>query len=276
MINSNTASTNFVYSVAGLRVLTNRRIPELEESVYTDDSVSVLFGAFEKLNTSTDGVPKDSDLSALWYRFPSKKDTSTYLREDGQVVLVSEIESSLLDYAAQVRRVIPFASALQGKVILHASAIRYGKSAIAFIGASGTGKSTLAKHLRAFGFTVICDDLLPVRSCASQALGPVDAGLSVSNDLPLRAAVFLCAPNRSNQLLFTPITKKQCLQQLVRNGFGELPAAKAWAAQFHVYHAIAENALAFRLHLPYGLDTLRESITILVEQFCPAVVRHKH
>jgi energy-coupling factor transporter ATP-binding protein EcfA2 len=45
---------------------------------------------------------------------------------------------------------------------LHASAVRVGESAIAFVGPSGAGKSTLAVALSKAGAMHICDDALPI------------------------------------------------------------------------------------------------------------------
>jgi energy-coupling factor transporter ATP-binding protein EcfA2 len=45
---------------------------------------------------------------------------------------------------------------------LHASAVRVGESAIAFVGPSGAGKSTLAVALAKAGAKHICDDALPI------------------------------------------------------------------------------------------------------------------
>lgn len=57
-----------------------------------------------------------------------------------------------------------FGAVLQqrGLIPLHASAIRVGDSAVAFVGTSGAGKSTLAAFLGERGYDVVCDDLCPV------------------------------------------------------------------------------------------------------------------
>ena len=51
---------------------------------------------------------------------------------------------------------------LCGALILHASAIQAGNQAVAFVGRSGMGKSTLATALCAEGYPLVTDDLLRV------------------------------------------------------------------------------------------------------------------
>ncbi|GAA5114942.1 hypothetical protein [Haloechinothrix salitolerans] len=51
---------------------------------------------------------------------------------------------------------------LRGELVLHASAVRDGDAAIAFVGASGMGKSTLATALCRDGCSLLADDVLRV------------------------------------------------------------------------------------------------------------------
>lgn len=53
---------------------------------------------------------------------------------------------------------------LRGESILHASAVAVGDEALAFIGASGMGKSTLATLLCSAGATLVTDDVLRLHS----------------------------------------------------------------------------------------------------------------
>src|SRR4051812_33926537 len=57
---------------------------------------------------------------------------------------------------------------------LHGSAVRIGDSAVAFLGASGTGKSTLALALDRAGAQHICDDTLPVQATPDPVIYPSD------------------------------------------------------------------------------------------------------
>ena len=49
---------------------------------------------------------------------------------------------------------------LRGDLVLHASAVRVGETALAFVGASGMGKSTMATVLCAAGHALLTDDVL--------------------------------------------------------------------------------------------------------------------
>lgn len=57
-------------------------------------------------------------------------------------------------------QVLPFACALQGLEPLHASAVEVGGRAVALLGRSGAGKSTMAANLVADGAGFITDDVL--------------------------------------------------------------------------------------------------------------------
>jgi hypothetical protein len=57
-------------------------------------------------------------------------------------------------------QVLPLSAALRGRELFHASAVSLGGSAFAFVGLSGSGKSSLAAHLVARGATLVTDDVL--------------------------------------------------------------------------------------------------------------------
>lgn len=56
--------------------------------------------------------------------------------------------------------VLAFVLSVRGHALLHASGVQVGDSALAFVGASGMGKSTMATLLCADGARLITDDLL--------------------------------------------------------------------------------------------------------------------
>ena len=57
-------------------------------------------------------------------------------------------------------QVLPLVAALRGRELLHASAVSLGGGAIAFVGLSGAGKSSVAAHLVARGASLVTDDVL--------------------------------------------------------------------------------------------------------------------
>lgn len=59
-----------------------------------------------------------------------------------------------------LNQVVPLILSMQGKLVLHASAVAVGEGAIAFVGKTGEGKSTLATIFSMKGFSFITDDCL--------------------------------------------------------------------------------------------------------------------
>jgi hypothetical protein len=55
---------------------------------------------------------------------------------------------------------LPLAAALQGLELFHASAVEVGGGVLAFVGMSGTGKTSVALQLVAAGATLVTDDVL--------------------------------------------------------------------------------------------------------------------
>ena len=72
---------------------------------------------------------------------------------------------------------LPLAATLQGIELLHASAVAIDGRAIAFVAASGTGKTSLAFALLARGAALLTDDVL--------ALEPTRAGVMAHPGVPL-------------------------------------------------------------------------------------------
>jgi len=59
-----------------------------------------------------------------------------------------------------LNQVIALIAGASGRLVVHASAVRVGDGAIAFVGKSGQGKSTLAASFGASGFPLVTDDCL--------------------------------------------------------------------------------------------------------------------
>ena len=59
-------------------------------------------------------------------------------------------------------QVLPLAAALRGMEILHASAVEMAGRAVAFLGSSGVGKTTLAARIVVRGARLVTDDVLAV------------------------------------------------------------------------------------------------------------------
>jgi hypothetical protein len=77
-------------------------------------------------------------------------------------------------------QVLPLAAQLQGFNMLHASAVCFGDTTVAFSAVAGTGKSTLAANLVARGHAFVTDDVLAVSTSESGVIahpGPRLLGL---------------------------------------------------------------------------------------------------
>ena len=58
--------------------------------------------------------------------------------------------------------VVAYLLSADGGLVLHASAVEVGGAALAFVGQSGQGKTTMATLICAAGYPLVADDLLPV------------------------------------------------------------------------------------------------------------------
>jgi hypothetical protein len=75
-------------------------------------------------------------------------------------------------------QVLPLAAKLRGLGIFHASAVALDGRALAFFGASGTGKSSVAAHLVARGARFLADDVVAVEPTAGGVRAYPGAGLA--------------------------------------------------------------------------------------------------
>lgn len=74
-------------------------------------------------------------------------------------------------------QVLPLAAALRGRELFHASAVALRGAAIAFVGFSGAGKSSIAAHLVARGATLVTDDVLALERTAEGVNAHPGSGL---------------------------------------------------------------------------------------------------
>jgi hypothetical protein len=82
--------------------------------------------------------------------------------------------------------IMAFILAMGGRCVLHGSAVERGGNALAFVGASGQGKSTMAALFCAAGASLVTDDVLPLEF--ELVAGEADAVhcLRSSNEIRLR------------------------------------------------------------------------------------------
>jgi hypothetical protein len=97
-------------------------------------------------------------------RFPDLADFE--VSADGRVVEGWPAPGVTEDTAQHLylNQVLPLALSKQGKLVFHASAVEIHGVAVAFMGASGKGKSTLAAGFASAGYRFLTDDGLMVEA----------------------------------------------------------------------------------------------------------------
>jgi hypothetical protein len=158
------------YALAGVVLVTDMAIPELADSehdgpVWRLDRAGPLVGDFTLVDRyeSFDGLPWleiERDASRYVLRFPGDLVFAVTPAERhiswtaGDDVAASTVRHWLLD------QVVPLVLALDGSIVLHASAVVAGGGAVVFVGRSGSGKSSLAASFAATGLDLVADDFV--------------------------------------------------------------------------------------------------------------------
>jgi hypothetical protein len=188
----------------------------------------------------------------------------------------------------------------RGLLPLHASAVEIDGRAIAFIGTSGAGKSTMALHLNARGHPLICDDICAVdTSGAIPVVWPGLINLKLWRDslastgratdgleqvlptldkyrLPIAATaayeryllggiVCLIAGSEKTAAALEPLTGAEAAAILIANSFrGQLikPMARS-LAHFEQVTAIARITGVQRLSRPWAINQLATSCALV-------------
>ena len=139
-------------------------------------------------------------------------------------------------------------------LVLHASSVRIDGSGVAFLGASGAGKSLIAGALCARGHSLVTDDVAPVR--LFPAPPRVYPGYPMIKMNPYESAM-LGFPDQTNKLLHDKEQKYGCS---VSNGFSILPCPLS-----HIFVlAVAEGRMIQRL-------SPREAFIQLIPHSPPAI-----
>ncbi|HEY8132323.1 MAG TPA: serine kinase [Thermoanaerobaculia bacterium] len=186
----------------------------------------------------------------------------------------------------------------RGRLVLHASAVAADGGAVAFIGASGFGKSTTAAAFHANGHQVIADDVLPIQidgdcplvfpGLPRLKLWP-DAAAYTGNDqetllelhpslpkrgrsvadgfshdpLPLRRIYVLAD---GEELAADPMPPQDAVMSLVLHS-GPLPGLQQGEARAHFLKcaALAKKVQVRRLRRPRSLDALAGVLRLVAE-----------
>lgn len=190
---------------------------------------------------------------------------------------------------------------LRGLLLLHASSVALGSGAIAFVGRTGAGKSTLAALFHTLGHGVLADDLIVVHADhggeptvhpgvaelqllpdAAEFLGwsPEPAHLlergkgihrvtacDPSLSFPLRR-VYVLADGAARH--HRPLSPGEAAIELVRNSHGAhvVRGSEGILSHFHQCMTLASRVPVFRLERPRSLDELPDLAESIVKEVC--------
>lgn len=150
----------FSYQVCGLGLHSTIPLPELSEGPVGAD-VEVCPGTLSPLPFDPNGSPVSSFAtpSEIYYYWRS---VGTFLIRGGSKIIFDPapaVEEQVLRLFL-LGRVLGTLLHQRGHLVLHASAVAIGGSAVAFLGGKGFGKSTTAAALYAEGYAVLSDDIV--------------------------------------------------------------------------------------------------------------------
>jgi hypothetical protein len=293
------------YSLGGLTLVSELPLPELPKAMDGAkqlDAVKVILADVTFPPPGTVQIDAECFASSTLYalRIPG---LATYQVREGREILVAMEPGALpLDVRAYLLGTL-FAVLCQqrGLLPLHASAVCSGRGAVAFLGRSGMGKSSLAAHLSQRGFEVVGDDIcladtsktppmvipaapwLKLWRKSLQSLGREPEGLErvFSEDdkyrFPLRELqpveptvqaidrlVFLESADAGPVRLeeVTAIETIPLLMNLTHQAY-ILEATGQWQESFLRCSRVAAAAKSYRLYRPWGLEHLGSTLDLL-------------
>jgi hypothetical protein len=125
-----------------------------------------------------------------WFRYSHSCTGSFEVFAEGRRILFEPAAHGDLDGARAdfVSRVLPYCVDHASITWLDGSAVRIAGGAAAFVGASGSGKSTIALALTRGGAEHLCDDTLPVEATDNPVIWPGDDIIRLCSDTRTRLA----------------------------------------------------------------------------------------
>ncbi len=265
---------------------------ELQEVAKDVDSVwQGLFGQTHRARPAPPNPisfrAESSGFTLYWYRkavlgLDEEVSTIRLCRPPGGGALTTSALQQWLLWAA------PHILVFHGQPVIHASTVRFRNTCRAFLGQSGSGKSTTARTLEEQGATAVSDDLLLlrfrdrqvwvageaeslVRQWAARAAKQLAGGGPVVRTAPLLECVrgpfleplsdiwiFDSPDSRSDRLTERPLTGPDAWTHLLNNAFAEMASRKVWSETLEVACAL-ETSVPIRLvSMPNGLERLQK------------------
>lgn len=189
----------------------------------------------------------------------------------------------------------------EGELVLHGAAVAINGSIAAFLGETGTGKSTLSASLHLAGHRLLGDDAVIVTTGDSGYLAEpvypslrlypeavaaligkgakvtpmahysdkqrVDLGASpLPAPIPLSCLFFLTPAQEGEATAAIPLTPREACIRLIEQSFALDPNDAGFAAsRLGVIASLAQAVPAFELHLPHQFDRLRDTHAVIFD-----------
>ncbi|MCG6136154.1 MAG: hypothetical protein MET45_16135 [Nostoc sp. LLA-1] len=151
------------YKAFNLYIASEIPLPELIESAGKPDVIV-------RLGKLDDTTAKECDLGNNFQG--TVAEVGRFLIYQGQEIVIDPIpgvDESLLR-TILLGPILCVLLRQRGLLVLHASAVRINNQAVAFMGGSGWGKSTLATAFHTKGYDVLTDDVMPIQIGIGQPL----------------------------------------------------------------------------------------------------------
>jgi hypothetical protein len=290
------------YLLGGVTLVSDLLLPELpliEPRSATPAPVNIRLGLVP--NQLPGAVELDPDCFATSRQYLLRiPGIASYLASDGRdIVVAPEPDARPLDVRAYLLGTLFVILCHQrGMLPLHASAVAGNRRAVAFLGHSGQGKSSLAAHLAQRGFPVLADDFCLIDFSASaealvipaapwlklwrnslETLGRPAEGLqqvfsqddkyrlpldSPLQPEPIRTLVFLDSDEGSASRLeeISAVEAIPSLMELTHQAY-VLQAIGRQRENFLHCSRVSSQAKAYRLIRPWGLQHLQFTLDVL-------------
>jgi hypothetical protein len=253
--------------------------------------VAALLRQLRTVSSATGGnplafVPDGDRLLLCWEQRPVLA-----LLEDGKQISAqpaSGVPASVKEIAGHLLWAVPHLLALQGQLVLHASAVQLAAGVAAFCGPSGIGKTTLAARFTAAGAAALAEDLLAIcfregrpqvlvgaeawlrawvrRQAPELAAGRTIDGSGLAIQLPAVLTPLAEVWFVHRRELAQPVIEKfrlpapDGLACLLHNSFAELQLPTVWEWLFINLGELAGSVSLFQAALPNGLDALDQAV----------------
>jgi hypothetical protein len=245
------------------------------------------------------------DADGYLLRFPELADFQ--VSRDGQRVACLPVPGVSDETVRHLylNQVLPLALSRAGTLVFHASAIEAGTCAVAFMGESGRGKSTLAARFCTSGYRFLTDDGLAVEEAeggyrvvpsqpsirlwedseaalihagarkaqpveyTSKARILADDSIAHCDQPRMLRRIYFLGTGAADGIRIEPVTPSEAFVELVKHSFLlDIEARDLITAQFHQLSRLALEPVYFRLDYPRRFELL-DDVQRAILDHCP-------